>query len=365
MKKLIINQENLKNNLNILQEKAKKNNTNIIAVVKGNGMGLGLIEYSKFLVQNGINFLATSETDEAIRLRKSGINEKILLLTPVILEKELKNLVENNIILTIGSKEQIKIIEEMFENSEIDEIPVHIKIDTGFARYGFEYSSREEILDAISMCKKIKICGIYTHFFKPIDEKITKNQFKKFNEVIDFIKSCGYNPGIVHCAESTAFLEYENMTMDAVRIGSAIQGRTMKPVDGLKKVGYLESNILEIKKIPKGHNISYGNMFKTKKETKIAIIPVGYMDGLNMRKDRDIFSFKENILSVGIEVKKFFKDNNIKVCINNKNCNIIGRIGMYHCVADITNLEDVNINDKVIFNIQPLIINSEIRREYL
>lgn len=105
-------------------------------------------------------------------------------------------------------------------------------------------------------------------------------------------------------------------------------------------------------------------MYKTKRETKIAIVPVGYIDGLNIRKDRDIFSFKENFKSVGIEIKKFFKDNNIKVTINNKKYNVIGRIGMYHAVIDITESDDITLNSKVIFDIQPMMTNSMIRREY-
>lgn len=153
------------------------------------------------------------------------------------------------------------------------------------------------------------------------------------------------------------------MHLNAVRIGSLIQGRTLIPVDGLKKIGQFKSSIQEIKTVPKGYNISYGNMYKTKRETKIAIIPVGTMDGFNMKKDRDIFSFKENFLSVGIEVKKFFKDNRLKVLIKDKKYNIIGRIGMYHAVVDITGA-DVSLEDEVVLDIPPMQVNQTIRREY-
>lgn len=207
--------------------------------------------------------------------------------------------------------------------------------------------------------------GTYTHFARPLDEKFAKQQFDNFLSVIEFLKKEGQEPGMLHCAESTAFLKYKYMNLNAVRIGSLLQGRTLIKNTGLIKVGVLKSSIQEIKTVPKGYNISYGKMYKTKKETKIAIVPVGYMDGLNMRKDRDIFSFKENFLSVGIELKKFFKDNNLKVMINNKKYNIIGRIGMYHSVVDITNSEDIELNDEVIFEVPPMQVNSMIRREYL
>lgn len=138
----------------------------------------------------------------------------------------------------------------------------------------------------------------------------------------------------------------------------------MIKVDGLQKVGQVKASIQEIKTVPKGYNISYGNMFRTKRETKIAVIPVGSSDGFNMRKDRDIFSFVENVKSVGIEIKKFFKDNRLKVSINDKKYNIIGRIGMYHAVVDITEAEDVGLASEVILDIPPMNLNSMIRREY-
>ena len=170
---------------------------------------------------------------------------------------------------------------------------------------------------------------------------------------------------MLHCSESTAFLKYKFIDLNAVRIGSLLQGRTLIKVPNLIKIGELKSSIQEIKTVPKGYNISYGKMYKTKRETKIAIVPIGYMDGLNMRKDRDIFSLKENFLSVGIEIKKFFKDNNIKVKINNKKYNVIGRIGMYHCVIDITNSENIELKDEVIFEVPPMQVNSIVRREYV
>ena len=116
--------------------------------------------------------------------------------------------------------------------------------------------------------------------------------------------------------------------------------------------------------VPKGYTISYGKMYKTKRETKIAIVPVGFMDGLNRRNDRDIFSWKENLLSVGIEIKKMFRDNRLKVWIQGKKYPIIGRIGMYHCVVDITDDENISLQDEVFLEVPPMQINSIIRREY-
>lgn len=368
MKKLVINRKDLKNNIKFIRKMVDSagkddygNNVKIIAVVKGNGMGLGLVEYSKFLVNNGIEILAVANLEEAIELRNAGIKEEILMLTPTPKEKEIEKLIQNNITLTVSSLDQIEKIEKLAEK----EVNVHIKIDTGFGRYGFLYDNTIDILEAFKMCNKVKIAGTYTHFARPMDEKFTKIQFNRFLDVVSYLKKEGQVPGMLHCSESTAFLKYKIMNLNAVRLGSIFQGRTLIKIPELIKIGTFKSSIQEIKTVPKGYNISYGNMYKTKRETKIAIIPVGYMDGFNMRKDRDIFSFKENLLSIGIEIKKIFKDNNLKVIIKEKKYNVIGRVGMYHCAIDITDSDDISIEDEVILDIPPMLTNSMIRREYL
>ena len=168
---------------------------------------------------------------------------------------------------------------------------------------------------------------------------------------------------MLHVASTTACLKYPDMYLNAIRVGSFVQGRVLDKRLNLKEIGIFKTNVAEIKTVPKGYNISYGNKYKTKKETKIAIIPVGYMDGLCKKKNRDIFSFKENILSVLIEIKKIFKDNAIKFKINQKEYKVIGRIGMYHSIIDITD-SDINVGDEVIIKIPPLEVNDNIKREY-
>ena len=106
-------------------------------------------------------------------------------------------------------------------------------------------------------------------------------QFTRFIEVIEEIRKNKYNPGILHCCASTAFFKYKLMHLNAVRIGSAFQGRTLIKCQGLKKIGNFVTNITEIKTLPKGYNIGYSNTYKTKAEKKVAIIPVGYNDGFN------------------------------------------------------------------------------------
>lgn len=376
MKVLEINKDNLRHNINVIKKKieAESPGLKVYAVVKANGVGLDLIQYTKFLIENSINSFACACTEEALKLRQADIKEEILMLSPVIDKKELQLLIQNDITLTIGSLEEIKIVKDVIgelnsnnsKKQEQKKVRIHIKIDTGFGRYGFLYSDLVSILSAFkTIDDNMEIEGMYTHFSESKDEKWTNIQYNRFCEVIKFLKDNGYNPKYLHCCASTAFIKYPNMRLNAVRIGSVFQGRTLVKNTGLIKIGKFKTNITEIKVVPKGYNISYGNTYKTKKETKLATIPVGYMDGFNKEKKRDNFKFSNNIIAILMEVKKLFKDNRLEAKINGKSYKIIGRLGMYHSIIDITDSDNIKIGDTVILDITPLQTNDEIRREYI
>ena len=280
MKALIINKEDLRHNIKVIKDLAKinipddnGNKYSLIGVVKGNGYGLGLVKYSKFLIDNGIICLAVATKEEAIELRQAGIKEDILMMSSTCIKEDLKELIDNNIIITIGSKECADVVKTI-ENKNIR---AHIKIDTGFGRYGFIYNNIVTIVECIKSLDNVSIEGIYSHFsiayYK--NNKWTNNQFERFINVIETLKLNDINIKTMHICNSPAFLNYPNMHLNGARIGSAFLGRVVKAEEfGLKKIGQLKTNITEIKTVPKGYNIGYLNSYKTKKETKIAIIQV-------------------------------------------------------------------------------------------
>ena len=369
MKALIIEKEDLKHNIQRIKEfinpDNKEKKTEIIAIIKGNSYGLGLIKYAEFLIDNGISFFAVASTDEAIALRKAGIKEKILMLSSTAEKQEVEELIDNDIILTIGSKEAGLVADEVAKRKE-KQVDVHLKIDTGCGRYGFIYDKTKEIIDAINSYTNLKITGTYSHYSVAFNKKenYTKLQFERFIKAVEILKQNQVETGMLHICNSSAALKFTNQHLDAVRIGSAFLGRIIVPNKiGLRKIGYLKTNINEIKELEKGHNIGYSNSYKTKKKTTVAILPCGYSDGVNVKVDKDMFRLVDKIRYIVHETKNLFKKQGLYVKINGENCKVLGRVGMCHIAVDITD-KNINITDEAIIPINPIYVNSNIKRLY-
>lgn len=364
MNSLIINKADLINNIKVIKSMLR-NNEKIIGVVKGNGYGLDLVKYSNILIENGINILAVATTDELICLRKAGINEEILVLSSTCIYQEISDIIDNNGILTIGSNASAKIANEIAK-SKNKKIKVQLKIDTGMGRYGYLFENIDEIEKCVKTNMNLIFDGIYTHFSLAYNKKskFTQVQYERFLDVLKKLEDRGYIFNLRHVCNSSGFIYHPNMYLNAVRIGTAFLGRIQNAeLFGLKRIGKIETCVSEIKELPKNYFVGYLSTYKTKKITKLAILPVGYMSGFNMCKSDDSFRFIDLLRKEKNLLKTNLKKEKIKIDINGKQYDVLGKVGMYDVKIDITD-SDVKIGDKVYLEVNTLYVDSLIERKY-
>lgn len=366
MNRLIINCEDLEWNIRKIRELADRGQAKVIAVVKANGYGLGLIPYVNFLTEKGIDFFATSSAEEAAFMRKNGVRSQILVLSSISLREELEPLLEQDVIFTVGSREAGTVLDQLAGERGVPQ-RIHIKIDTGFGRHGFIDSEIDDWLQEIKNWKNLKIEGAFTQFALSADhsEKHTKKQYEQFLNCVEKLRSSQIPVEMLHACNSTAAVRFPEMHLDAVRIGSAFLGRlAVRHEIELRKIGVLSSTVEETKLLPAGWNIGYSGSYRTRARTRIAIVPCGHSDGFNVQARKDMFRPVDKLRYMVGDAKAFFKKQGIFVTIKGQRCKVAGRVGATSFVVDITD-RDVNPGDEVIMEINPLYVDSGIERQYV
>lgn len=372
MSQIIIEKEKLQHNIEVIKEKIKDkkddqgNPLRIIAVLKGNAYGMDSKIVAEKLLNNNIDFFAVTEVDEAVYLRNEGFKNEILVLNVTSVTEDLEKIIEHDLIATIGSKESAEKLNQLAKQ-KCKIVKCHLKIDTGFCRFGF-ISNEDialEVKKALEDKNHLKITGTYSHFQESYakDEKRTREQFNKFLDAIAKLKSEKITTGILHICNSSAFFQYPDMYLNAVRIGSAFSGRLqLAKSTGLQRVGYLESQVCEIRELKKGNKIGYSGTCKLKKDTKVAIVEAGYSDGIGVTGPKDSVRVIDKLRALKKDVMALLKDGTRCVEIKEKKCPILGRIGMKNMIVDVTNCDDIKIGEKVKIEINLVLSNQKIER---
>jgi alanine racemase len=361
--RVIVQKDSIISNLKTIQKEVK---VPIIAVLKGNGYGIGDTQFAKILLENGIKTLAVSRIEEAEVLVANFPRADILLMTPYSTENEVERIVDAGFIATVGSFESAVLLNGIAEARGVT-VRVHIKIDTGMGRFGFLPEETNKVIEIKKFMTNLDIVGIFTHLSNCFDkgERSVREQYSRFTKFIEVLERAGVPHSIAHIANSSGALLYPWLRLDAVRIGSALLGRlSIRDKWGLKKVGKVECIVSDIRWLPKGHNIGYADTFKTKKATRIAVIPAGYSDGLFMQRVPDTFRLRD-ILRYSLQnAVRLFKDNKLYCHIDGKRARVLGRIGLASIVVDITDIDCV-IGQSVFFDVNLLFVDSRIERAYV
>lgn len=322
-----VNLDNIKKNIDAIRERLPEN-TDITGIVKADAYGHGATKITEFLCELGINRFGVATMQEALDLRNDGVTAPILILGETFRE-EFYVAVNNNIDCTVSDYETAKFFAETAKGMG-KTATVHIKIDTGMGRIGFQPNDQSyEDIKKIFALDGITVAGIFTHFAcaDSLDKTSAENQRDKYLQLTDKLIADGYTFRR-HMYNSAAVMELDGFVGDSVRCGIMMYG--LYPSEEISRdfVLYpameLKSSISFVKNVKPGFTVSYGSTFIADKDMKVATVPVGYADGYPR-----------------------YLSNKGEVIVNGIRCRIIGKICMDQFMIDATNVPDIKVGDEV------------------
>jgi Alr-MurF fusion protein len=324
---LEINLDAVAHNLNEFRRHLS-NNVRIMAMVKAFAYGAGSSEIANLLEYHRVDYLAVAYADEGVELREAGVMLPVMVMNPEFSAFEL--MIRHNLEPEIYSVTLLRKFADIASRHGLAEYPVHIKIDSGMHRLGFMPSETDELISILKSQESLKVVSVFSHLAASEDpalDNFTEKQVKVFIKAADLIQKAVAYPVMRHILNSTGIVRFPDYQFDMVRPGIGIYGIGKFGSFDLRPAGRFITRISQVKAIPAGEPVGYGCADISDKERLIAILPVGYADGLNRKMgNRNGYLFIKN------------------------NCvPIIGNVCMDMCMADITSLNASEGDEAEIF----------------
>lgn len=340
----------------------------LIAVLKADAYGHGAVATAGILAAAGVGYFAVTFLQEALELRNAGIEASILLLSPLVTEEQFEAAIGAGLTLSLASWREGHLLDKVSTRMGRT-VCVHLKVETGLGRFGF---AEEEVLPFCQAFKdhaNICIEGIYTHMAAAAsDPAYTSRQYQSFLHVIESLAQEGIEIPMTHCANSAVFLNYPHMHMNAVRIGTLLSGQY--PVGDfhhslrLQDPYHFKARILSVKKLPAGSYLGYYKTYRLKRDALVAVIPVGFGDGLALEAANPPAGFVD---FVKVMVKKCLAYMNVSryvtsVSIGGQSYPVRGKVFMQLALVELPVNSTIAAGDIVEVPVRKTLASSSVAR---
>jgi alanine racemase len=310
----------------------------ICAVVKADAYGHGAVECSRALEAEGAKWFGVTSLDEAIPLREAGIRSNILLMTGFWRGEEAE-IVRLRLTPTVWELWHIESLEKAADSRGVDQLPVHLKVDTGMGRLGVAVDQLPAVLRTLSTAKHLVVEGLSTHLASSevMDAPSVAEQERNFDTARRLVREAGMDPALVHMANTGAVISRRETWNTMVRPGVALYGyylpfqRAGREVSGgtlrlpVKPILTWKTRILSLRNFGPNQPLGYGGTYVTRAPAHVAVLPVGYADGYNRQLS-----------------------NRGRVIVREHYAPIVGRVSMDLTLADVTGIPGVSVGDEVI-----------------
>ncbi|MDK2771832.1 MAG: bifunctional UDP-N-acetylmuramoyl-tripeptide:D-alanyl-D-alanine ligase/alanine racemase [Flavobacterium sp.] len=333
---LEIDLDALTNNLNFYKSKLKPE-TKIMVMVKAFGYGNGGFEIAKLLEHLKVNYLGVAFADEGVELRKAGISIPIMVMNPEI--HSFSTMIAYDLEPEIYSINELNEFVKIAQQKNVASYPIHIKIDTGMHRLGFEKPQLEQLIAILKETNLVEVKSIFSHLATSDDtsfRKFTLEQFKRYTEASELIIENLKAKPIQHILNTSGIFNYPEFQLNMVRLGIGLYGvgNSDEENQKLQNVSTLKSIISQIREVSPEESIGYGRKFRVTNHMKIATIPIGYADGIRRAWGNE---------------KGF-------VSIKNQKATILGNVCMDMLMVDITNIDCQEGDEVIIFGKNPTVV---------
>ena len=302
--------------------------TKVICMVKAFGYGVGSYELAKTLQEWGVDYLAVAVADEGAELRREGITMPIIVMNPE--EHAFNTLFEHNLEPEIYNQSILNAIIRETGRRGILNYPVHIKLDTGMNRLGFDAVDLFEIARKLKSQQGVIVKSVFSHLAgsdSPVFDEFTKQQIARFLKEASIFEEALKYPVMKHICNSAGIERFPEAQMNMVRLGIGLYGISAVNQKFLKPVATLKTRILQIREVKQEDTVGYNRSGKLQRDSRIACLPIGYADGLDRR----------------------LGNGNLQVFITGKNCPLVGNICMDICMADVTDTNAAEGDEVILF----------------
>lgn len=322
---LKVHQTILEVNLNALVNNVRyyrrfmKPETKMVCMVKASGYGVGSLETSKTLQDNGVDYLAVAVADEGADLREAGITANIMIMNPE--TTSFKMLFDYSLEPEVFSFDLLEQLIYAAEKEGITNFPIHIKLDTGMHRLGFNpEKDMPRLIERLSRQTALVPCSVFSHFVGSDGDEFdafSHRQFDLFDRASRQLQAAYSHKIIRHICNSAGIEHFPEYHLDMVRLGLGLYGINARNNHILNNVATLKTTILQIRDVPKGDSIGYSRRTVLDRDSRIAAIPIGYADGLN----------------------RHLGNRGCYCLVNGQKADYVGNICMDVCMIDVTGIE--------------------------
>jgi alanine racemase len=318
--------------------------TKIMGVVKAFAYGTDSIIIGKHLVNIGVQHLAVAYIEEGVQLRKAGVEVPILVFYPQL--ERIQKLIDFQLTPSVYNHRFLERFCEKLALHDIDSFGIHLKINTGLNRLGFEIEELKTILQHLKAEKKIKMIGLFSHLAASGNKdeiEFTKGQILKFEHAKQFFENHLPYSFESHICNSSGILNYPEAEYDMVRVGIALYGYGNNAIEHkmLKAVASLKTVIAQLRTIQKGDSVGYERKFKAERVTKIATLPLGYADGIS----------------------RSFGNGKAQVLVNHHKVPIVGNVCMDTLMVDVTGIECEEGDEVEIFGKNHTVLDFDVEQQ--